>query len=59
MNNKAFEIISRNVKIDFFIIGKSFKVYNGRIFNSIFVSEAIVGFRFGEFSFTRVSSKKK
>jgi len=59
MKSKSFEIISRNIKIDFFIIGKSFKVYNGRVFHSVFVSESIVGFRFGEFSFTRVSSKKK
>jgi len=59
MKDKSFEILSRNLKIDFFIIGKSFKVYNGRVFYSVFVSESIVGFRFGEFSFTRVRSKSK
>jgi small subunit ribosomal protein S19 len=34
-------------------VGYTFKVHNGRDFKDVFVSEAMVGHRFGEFSPTR------
>ena len=34
-------------------VGKYFQVHNGRIFIDVFVSEDMVGHRFGEFSPTR------
>lgn len=43
-------------------LGKTFLIYNGKIFISLKVSEDIIGHRFGEFSTTRkkpVHKKKK
>lgn len=34
-------------------VGWTFQVHNGKIFNSVFVSEDMVGHRLGEFSQTR------
>lgn len=35
-------------------VGHTFAVHNGRVFTEVFVSEAMVGHRLGEFSPTRV-----
>jgi small subunit ribosomal protein S19 len=35
-------------------VGHTFQVHNGRIFNSVFVTEDMVGHKLGEFSLTRV-----
>lgn len=35
-------------------VGHTFQVYNGRIFNDVFVTEDMVGHKLGEFSPTRV-----
>lgn len=34
-------------------VGHTFGVYNGRIFINVFIAEAMVGYRLGEFSPTR------
>ena len=34
-------------------VGHTFQVHNGRIFNSVFVTEDMVGHKLGEFSHTR------
>lgn len=34
-------------------VGHTFLVHNGRVFNSVFVTEDMVGHRLGEFSHTR------
>lgn len=34
-------------------VGHTFLVHNGKIFNEVFVNEAMVGHRLGEFSLTR------
>ncbi|MFC1653585.1 30S ribosomal protein S19, partial [Patescibacteria group bacterium] len=34
-------------------VGHTFLVHNGKVFNEVFVSEAMVGHRLGEFSPTR------
>lgn len=35
-------------------VGHTFLVHNGRIFNSVFVTEDMVGHKLGEFSLTRI-----
>lgn len=44
---------SRNSQISPDFVGKYFKVYNGRTFIDVFVSEDMVGHRLGEFAPTR------
>ena len=38
-------------------VGHTFLVHNGKIFNSVFVTENMVGHRLGEFSATRTFKK--
>jgi small subunit ribosomal protein S19 len=38
-------------------VGLTFNVHNGKIFNSVFVTENMVGHRLGEFSLTRTFKK--
>ena len=38
-------------------VGHTFLVHNGKIFNSVFVTENMVGHRLGEFSLTRTFKK--
>ncbi len=38
-------------------VGHTFLVHNGKIFNSVFVTENMVGHKFGEFSPTRIFKK--
>ena len=38
-------------------VGLTFNVHNGKVFNSVFVTENMVGHRLGEFSLTRTFRK--
>jgi small subunit ribosomal protein S19 len=38
-------------------VGLTFSVYNGKVFNPVFVTENMVGHKLGEFSFTRTFKK--
>lgn len=38
-------------------VGYTFNVHNGKVFNSVFVTENMVGHRLGEFSLTRTFKK--
>lgn len=38
-------------------VGHTFMVHNGKVFNSVFVTENMVGHKFGEFSPTRIFKK--
>jgi ribosomal protein S19 len=51
----------RNSEIIPEFVGQVFQIYNGNIFNSIIITEDMVGHKFGEFSLTRkkFSFKKK
>jgi len=40
-------------------IGRKILVYNGKEFKSLFVSREKIGFKFGEFIFTRINNKRK
>ena len=67
-NNKTGFIIiyARNSTILKEFVGLHFKVYNGRRFFNVFVTEQLIGKKFGEFSYTRrlsqnihINKKKK
>jgi small subunit ribosomal protein S19 len=38
-------------------VGLTFNVHNGKVFNSVYVTENMVGHRLGEFSMTRTFKK--
>lgn len=50
---EAIKTWARSSQIPPEFVGHTFQVHNGRIFIDVFVSEAMVGHRLGEFSPTR------
>ena len=64
--NDFIVIFSRNSTILKEFVGLHFKVYNGCRFFNVFVTEQLIGYKFGEFSYTRrlshnihINKKKK
>ena len=58
---KQIALMSRNSKIIPKFIGLTFKVYNGKNYIELSITEEMIGHKFGEFVFTRAkfSFKKK
>lgn len=53
-NRKApIKTWARNCTIVPEFVGHTFEVHNGKVFNSVFVTEDMVGHKLGEFSLTR------
>ena len=51
--DKPIKTWARSSQIPPDFVGKYFQVYNGRLFIDVFITEDMVGHRFGEFSPTR------
>lgn len=56
-SKKPIKTWSRRSTIVPDFVGHTFLVHNGKIFNSVFVTENMVGHKFGEFSPTRIFKK--
>jgi small subunit ribosomal protein S19 len=56
-SKKPIKTWSRRSMITPDFVGHTFLVHNGKIFNSVFVTENMVGHRLGEFSPTRTFKK--
>ena len=54
---KPIKTWSRRSTITPDFVGHTFLVHNGKIFNSVFVTENMVGHKLGEFSATRIFKK--
>jgi small subunit ribosomal protein S19 len=54
---KPIKTWSRRSLITPDFVGHTFLVHNGKIFNSVFVTENMVGHKLGEFSLTRTFKK--
>ena len=54
---KPIKTWSRRSMITPEFVGHTFLVHNGKIFNSVFVTENMVGHKLGEFSPTRIFKK--
>jgi len=50
---KIFLTKSRTSTIIPSFVGKCFKIYNGKIFHKIIITEKMIGYKLGEFSPTR------
>ena len=50
---KFIKLFSRNSTILMEFLGFHFKVYNGIRFINVFITENKIGYKFGEFSYTR------
>lgn len=47
------KIWSRRSSIPFYLLDKYVNIYNGKLFKKILITRDKIGFKFGEFSFTR------
>jgi len=56
-SKKPIKTWSRRSMITPDFVGHTFSVHNGKVFNSVFVTENMVGHRLGEFSPTRAFRK--
>ncbi|NJL18844.1 MAG: 30S ribosomal protein S19 [Bdellovibrionaceae bacterium] len=54
---KPIKTWSRRSMITPDFVGHTFMVHNGKVFNSVFITENMVGHRLGEFSPTRIFRK--
>lgn len=59
LNKKTIKIWDRGSIIPYKLIGKSVLVYGGKEFRKITISRNKVGYKFGEFCYTRKPHKKK
>jgi len=57
VSKKPIKTWSRRSMITPDFVGHTFLVHNGKIFNSVFVTENMVGHKLGEFSPTRTFKK--
>lgn len=51
--DSKLKICNRNIVISQNLIGGTFHVYNGKYFKNVKITREKVGFKFGEFSFTK------
>ena len=65
INNKniekknKIEIWSRSSSIPYFLINKIVFVHNGKTHKKVLITREKIGYKFGEFSFTKVKAKLK
>ena len=52
-------VYNRNEVIPKLLVGKTVLIYNGRDLKRVFINREKVGYKFGEFSFTRKSFDKR
>jgi small subunit ribosomal protein S19 len=57
-NKKSIKIWSRNSVIPMSLVNKAVQVYNGKEFKKVIITREKIGFKFGEFSFTRKHKAK-
>jgi len=56
---KKIKIWNRSLTIPSILVNKTILVHSGNTFKSVFITREKVGFKFGEFVFTRKHGKKK
>jgi small subunit ribosomal protein S19 len=53
------EIWSRSSSIPFFLLNKTVFVHNGKTHKKVLITREKVGYKFGEFAFTKIKAKVK
>lgn len=59
LNSSNLKIWSRSSTIASSFLNKTVQIYNGKTFKKLLIKREHLGFKFGEFCFTRNYSKKK
>jgi small subunit ribosomal protein S19 len=58
LKKKIKKVWCRNSSIPFHLNGQKVFVYNGKEFKKVYITREKIGYKFGEFSFTRKFTKK-
>lgn len=58
-NKKRIEVWSRQSSIPGFLINKTVFVHTGKTFKKLLITRDKLGFKFGEFAFTKIRAKTK
>lgn len=58
LKKKEIIVRDRHSSIPLFLLGKYVSIYTGRVFIRIYISREKIGFKFGDFVFTRRHNKK-
>ena len=58
-SKKRIEVWSRQSSIPGFLINKTVFVHNGKTFKKLLITRDKLGFKFGEFAFTKIRAKTK
>lgn len=59
LDRKQIKIWNRNSVIPYYLIGKYVQIHNGKEFIKTHISREKIGFKFGEFVFTRKHTQKQ
>lgn len=52
-SNKKIKITKRNFIISPSFLNKKISIYNGKVFINVFIDKSKIGYKFGEFVYTR------
>jgi small subunit ribosomal protein S19 len=58
-NKKKIEIMSRQSSIPGFLLNKTVFIHNGKTYKKLVVTREKLGYKFGEFAFTKIKAKTK
>lgn len=58
-NNKKIEVKSRQSSIPEFLLNKTVFIHNGKTYKKLLITREKLGYKFGEFAFTKVKAKTK
>lgn len=58
-DKKRIEICSRQSSIPEFLLNKTVFIHNGKTFKKLLITRDRLGFKFGEFAFTKIKAKAK
>jgi small subunit ribosomal protein S19 len=58
VNKKTIKVWSRQSSIPFYLLNQYVFIHNGKEFKKIFITREKIGFKFGEFVFTRKYTSK-
>lgn len=58
-SNKKIEIWSRQSSIPKFLLNKTVFIHNGKTHKKLLITREKLGYKFGEFAFTKIKAKKR
>lgn len=57
-NKEVYKIWNRNSCIPYFLLNRTVLIHTGKEFKQVFINRGKIGFKFGEFAYTKVLKNK-